>query len=244
MKIKKSTSKLLLLLFFIFSTLLLNAQVVIKANDKSIRYDLIKSSHYFQKVTSYDSLGDIKYEFMNESIIKADSANGKIIFSRTRQIPYGRLFSDSSIISYSGPVSYMMSSNPMIKRLDVKFNVKSVETNATIKGIKSNLTTKMNEGYFDDNIVEDILGFISFEKGIKYHLDSYRYESKDGQNPYDIEYVLDDILQYPYGNAINCSVLHVVNGYSNAYVWIDKATHTNIKEVIQSKTSMVVVLTL
>ena len=241
---KGFTSKSLLFSLFILNTLMPNAQVTIKANDKLIRYDLIKSSHYFQKVSTYDSLGKIKYEFVNENIIKVDSANGKIIFSRTRQVPYGRILIDSSVTSHLGPESYMMTSSPMSKRLEVKFSKETVTIYALINGIISNLKTKMVDGYFDDNIVEDIIGFIPFKKGIKYHLDSYRYESKDGINPYDIEYVFDDIIQYPEGNTINCSVLHFVNGYSDAYVWIDKATHTNIKEVIHSKNAMAIVSSL
>ena len=232
---------LIIVAAFILTTLKLNAQTLIKANDKSIRYDLIKSSHYFRKVTVFDTLQNINYELVNECIINNDSISKEITFKRFRQFPFGKQFYDSSVVSFSNPVSYFMTSSPLTKKLNTRFNVKTVETDAYINGISSTVITPMNEGYFDDNIIETIIGFIPFKKGMKYHLETYRFESKEGKNPYDIEYLFDEIIQYAYNKVMNCSVLRIVNGYSETFVWIDKATHINVKEVIQDKNSIVLV---
>lgn len=55
---KVSIAAIPLILFFTLGT---QAQVLLKFNDTAIRYDLIKPSHTFSKVTSFDSLGRQNY---------------------------------------------------------------------------------------------------------------------------------------------------------------------------------------
>jgi len=80
----------------------------------------------------------------------------------------------------------------------------------------------MTMGYFDDNIVEELAGFLPIAPGKKYHLEAFRYESENGINPYDIEYVFDHVLKTTTESSVHCRVLHYVNGYTGGYIWIDK----------------------
>ncbi len=208
------------------------AQMVLKANDPSIRYDLIKPAHTFSKVIIFDSAGNKKMEFVNESVIAINEQTHLITFSRYRQVPLGRIGIDSSIIS-PAPVSMHFLDNPLKYELNVTFKPVTVEVRSFIKGVHNNEVFKMTEGYFDDNILEDICGYLPFKKGIKYNLDCFRYESKTskGINRYQIEYLFDDYLGGEKGMNDECKVLSFVNGYEKGYLWIDKVSKELVKEV-------------
>ncbi len=223
----------------VFCGLAAHAQVTLKANNKGIRYDLIKSGHQFVKVTGYDSVGKEQFQFVNYNIIKADSVNKQLIFGRSRTIPFGHEMVDTSIINFAGPIRYTMITNPNVKFLDVRYSPTVVQTHAVIKGVSSNITTPMAEGYFDDNIVEDLMGYLPIQKGVKYQLDAYRFESENKINHFDLEYAFDDILQDPKGGEAICSVIRFKNGYGNGYIWINNKTHENMKEVLYMKGSIV-----
>jgi hypothetical protein len=216
-----------------------SAQVTLRSNDKAIRYDLIKSGQQFVKVTGYDSLGKQQFQFVNYNIIKVDSANKQILFGRSRSIPFGRYMIDTSITSFAGPVRYSMTTNPNTKFLDVRYSPTTAQAHAIIKGVSSNISTPMSEGYFDDNIVEDLLGYLPIQKGVKYQLDAYRFESDNKINHFDLEYAFDDVLTDPKGGVDICSVIRFRNGYGNGYIWISKKTHENLKEVLYTKDAVV-----
>lgn len=222
------------LAIFLLGASVSEAQVLIKANDPSIRYDLIRPAHNFLKLIAYDSSGAITEQVMNEGYITVDSLHGQISFSRFREVQAGLFDFDTSVISSSGlPVGMHERVYPKVHELTVTFNKASVDAHAFIKDVHSDKTTTIHEGYFDDNIFEDLIGYIPFKKGIKYHLDCYRYESKGEINPFDIEYIFDDFLEQGNGNMSECAVLSYTNGYSTGYCWIDKKTHLNVKEIIQ-----------
>jgi hypothetical protein len=228
--------RILLLIAFISYPAWLNAQILVKAQDQSIRYDLIESSHLFYKVTVYDSLGIIKGENYSESIVNADLKNKRIVFARSTQVPFGQHYLDSSIITKNGePVSLHGSAYPIERELMIGFFRDKVNAHTVIKKVNAYKITSMSEGYFDDNIIENILGYIPFKKGERYHLNCYRYESKSGINGYDIAYILDDCLTTSTGTIANCEVLQYTNGYSSGIYWIDKATHVIMKSIIQIK---------
>ena len=240
----KNILKLCGLLAIAFCNYAASAQVTIKSNDKSIRYDLIKNAHVFVKVTSFDTLGNVQYQFVNDNIIKTDSVNRQILFGRSRSIPFGHQYIDTSVTAYTGPLRYVMATNPMVKHLDVKFSPGQVQCSAIIKGVASNISTTMPDGYFDDNIVEDLMGYLPIKKGIKYQLDAYRFESDKQLNHFEIEYVFDDIIRGSDGRNTICSVLRFKNGYGNGYFWIDRSTRENIKEVIYIKSAVVLLETI
>src|ERR1700744_4940459 len=94
--------KLYALAVVLFCGCVANAQVILKSNDKAICYDLIKSGHQFVKVTGYDSLGKEQFQFVNYNIINVDSVNRQILFGRSRSVPFGHAYVDTSITSFSG----------------------------------------------------------------------------------------------------------------------------------------------
>jgi hypothetical protein len=224
----------LVTLFSLFGALASDAQVLIRADDRSIRYDLIKPAHNFAKVIAYDSSGAITDQYMNEGYISVDSVHGQISFSRSREVPAGNFNFDTSVISTAGPMSLHEIQHPAAHELSITFNKASVDAHANIKNVHSDKTTAIPEGYFDDNIFQDIIGYLPFKKGIKYHVNCYRYESKiDQNNSFDIEYVFDDFLPEGNGGMTECMVLSYTNGYSTGYCWINKKTHINVKEIIK-----------
>lgn len=231
--------KLYLLVIASFAGLTANAQVTLKANDKAIRYDLIRSGYQFVKVTGYDSLGREQFQFVNYNMIKVDSANRQILFGRSRTIPFGHEMVDTSITSFTGPIRYSMVTNPNVKYLDVRYGPTAVQTHAIIKGVSSTISTPMAEGYFDDNIVEDLLGYLPIQKGVKYQLDAYRFESENKINHFELEYAFDDLLPDPKGGDVICSVIRFKNGYGNGYIWINNKTHKSLKEILYMKSSIV-----
>jgi hypothetical protein len=151
---------------------------------------------------------------------------------------------DTSITSFSGPVRYTMLSNPNVKFLDVRYSSTIVDTHAVVKGKSSTIHTTMADGYFDDNIVEDLLGYLPIEKGVKYQLDAYRFESENKINHFDLEYAFDDILPDPKGGVMICRVIRFKNGYGDGYIWIDKKSRENIKEVLYMKGAIVLLQTI
>lgn len=221
-----------------FFGIIAHAQILIKATDKSVRYDLIRSSQHFEKVTIYDSGRAVTEEWINENLTKVDSSNGQIIFARSKQIPFGQQISDSTTISTSGtPVSYQLSTNPFKKTINITFNPDSATAKINSNGTVSTAVKAMPKGYFDENVVEELLGYISFEKGKTYHLNAFSTDVKSTNlSAYDIEYVFDDVYQILNGNLIKCSVLHYTDDSASVYVWVDRASHANLKEVFQNKT--------
>jgi len=93
----------------------------------------------------------------------------------------------------------------------------------------------MPEGYFDDNSIWDILGYISFKKGIRYQLDCYGTDTHTQVSiPFEIEYIFDEDQEQS-GSVISNMVLKVTNPGSTAYVWINKKTHLTTKAFGQGK---------
>ncbi len=217
-----------------------SAQMVLKANDPLIRYDLIKPAHTFSKVITLDSAGNKKTEFVNESVVAINEQTHLITFSRYRQVPLGRIGIDSSIIS-PAPVSMHFLDHPLKYELNVTFKPVTVEVRSFIKGVHNNEVFKMTEGYFDDNILEDICGYLPFKKGIKYNLDCFRYESKKskGINSYQIEYLFDDYLPGEKGKNDECKVMSFMNGYEKGYLWVDKKSNELVKEVAMMGTTTI-----
>ena len=65
----------------------IQAQVHLKANDPLIRYDLIRTAHYYNRGASFDSTGHISFEFLAEHVVKADSIRKEYLF--VRYSPFG-----------------------------------------------------------------------------------------------------------------------------------------------------------
>jgi hypothetical protein len=155
------------------------------------------------------------------------------------------LIIDSSVDNYSGSAYYTLTSLPSTKHEFIKYLPTSVEAVNVIKGVSSTKTTVMSEGYFDDNSIWDILGYIPFRKGISYQLDCYGTDTHTQVSiPYEIEYLFDEDNFEPSGGVVNSMVLKVSHEGSANYVWINKKTHLFIKESMHGKGGSFTMVTL
>jgi hypothetical protein len=231
-----SELKIILLFAIIINGFSAGAQIHLNAHDKSIRYDLIKPEHSVYKSTSFDTAGNVTGEYAIDHVTKIDTAHNEIDFINSVPLSTGRLLIDSSIDNYSGSARYILTTIPSTKYEFIKYLPTSVEAHNIIKGVSSTKTTTMSEGYFDDNSIWDILGYIPFKKGIKYQLDCYGTDTHTQVSiPYEIEYLFDEDNREPSGTVINSMVVKASYSGSTIYVWINKKTHTRIKMLGQGK---------
>jgi hypothetical protein len=231
-----SKIKISLLLVFAICSLTAGAQIHLDATDKSIRYDLVKPEHSLYKITSFDSLGNVTREYVDDHVTIIDTARKEIDFINSVPFAPGRLLIDSSIDNYSGSARYILATYPSTKHEFIKYLPTSVEANNTIKGINTAKITPMTQGYFDDNSIWDILGFIQFKKGVTYNLDCYGTDTHTQVSiPYQVEYLFDERSQAPGGAVVDAMVLKVSYSGSTDYLWYDKKTHLFIRESAQGK---------
>jgi len=213
-----------------------SAQVHLNAHDKSIRYDLVKPEHSLRKVTSFDTAGNVTRELVVDHVTKIDTPRNEIDFINSIQYAPGKILVDSSIDNYSGSARYILATFPSTKYEFIKYLPTSVEAHNIVKGVSSNKTTTMSEGYFDDNSLWDILGYIPFKKGIKYQLDCYGTDTHTQVLiPFEIEYLFDENYREPSGAVVNTMVLKISHSESTNYVWINKKTHLMVKDLGQGK---------
>jgi len=216
----------------------------IKPGDNTIDYTLIKPSHQFYKNITWDTVGNIKYEFMMENVIKMDSSKQRITFSRFRQVPIGFMSADTSVTDFSfRPVSMHEVHIQQKRTYEMTFSATAVSVRKEYKGVVTNKTYPMNAGYFEDNMIEYIFGYLKLKKGITYTLDNFN-EATGGNDPYIIKYAFDDSLDLPGYEELNCSVLSFTHGGTTGLIWINKKTHDMVKQLGQFKGGTYVVVKL
>jgi hypothetical protein len=231
-----SRLKIMLLLVIAIDGLTAGAQIHLNAHDKSIRYDLIKPEHSFRKVTYFDTAGNVIRELVVDHLTRIDTTHNEIDFINSVQYAPGKLLIDSSIDNYSGSARYILATIPSTKYEFIKYFPASVEAHNIANGVSAAKTTVMSEGYFDDNSLWDILGYIPFKKGIRYQLDCYGTDTHTQVSiPFEKEYIFDEDNREPGGNVVNSMVLKVSKPKSTNYVWINKKTHLLIKESAKGK---------
>ena len=123
---------------------------------------------------------------------------------------------------------------PARKELFVTFEESRVTVKSLINGLSKMQAYTMPAGYFDDNILIDIIGYLPIEKEVKYTMDAFRFESvkTNGLNHYEVQYLHDDYLLDAENKYSSCKVLYYKNGYSNGYIWIDKSSHKVWKQLV------------
>jgi hypothetical protein len=221
-----------MLLFLLTPMLQTRAQQVIKPGDPILRSDLIRSSHNYYKAVSTDSLGILQYQWVNDQVITVDSAAGRIIFARARQVPVGSYSTDTSITDLSfKPISM----HEVHYRQNVSFTMNFNPENATVhtdrRGVGSDRSYPMKNGYFEDNMIEYVYGYLDLEKGRTYVLDNFNKDTPSPSDAVTVEYVFDDIWMLNTGVLLNCRVLHFIHGAVNGYIWIDKETRDMVREI-------------
>jgi hypothetical protein len=213
----------------------------IKPGDNTIDYALIKPLHQFYKNVTWDTLGNIKYEFMMENVIKIDPSKQRITFSRFRQVPIGFMSADTSVTDLSfRPVSMHEVHIQQKRTYEMTFMATAATVKKEFKGVVTNKTYPMNAGYFEDNMIEYIFGYLKLTKGVTYTLDNFN-EATGGNNPYTIKYAFDDSLDLPGYEQLNCSVLSFTHGGTTGLIWINKKTHDMVKQLGQFKSGTYVV---
>jgi hypothetical protein len=221
-----------ILLLLVITTLCTYAQSIIKPGDKIIRYDWIKPSHDFYRNVITDTAGKVKYDFVMEDYTAIDPVKKQITFARYRQVPIGSFSTDTSVtdmqlkpirmheIHYQRDVAYDMIFG------DVRASIRTIK-----KGVESVKNYPMKVGYFEDNMIEYIFGYLDLQKGVSYTLDNFNKDTPAPSDPYIIEYAFDDVWDLAAGRQLNCTVLRFTHGGTNGYIWIDKSSHLAVKTI-------------
>ena len=225
--------RFLLLAMILLFTHIARCQPVLKAGDPSIRYELIKPDVTLYKITTTDSAGKVLSEFTCRHTISVNKAHGWVILTQQYQLPDGRTLLDSTIASIStlAPVRMRMVTTPHFMKMDLDFHSREVHAIADKSGKKTDTLHKMEEGYFDSNLLEYLFGLLPYKKGFKATINAYTFEQR-GMDPWQVEYVGEDMLATAAGTAF-CYVAKTGNAgnISDAMVWIEKSTGKILKRV-------------
>ncbi|MGZ3764765.1 MAG: hypothetical protein ACXVB0_18075 [Mucilaginibacter sp.] len=217
-------------LSMMFSTT--NGQVTIKPGDNVIRYDWIKPSHDFYRTVVSDTAGNVKYDFMMEDYTAVDDTQHRITFARSRQIPAGSFSTDTSVTDLNfKPIRMHEIHYQREVAFDMTFGDTQASVTTTRKGQVSVKNYPMKSGYFEDNMIEYIFGYLQIKKEITYTLDNFNKDTPAPSDPYVLEYAFDDTWNLVADHQINCTVLHFTHGGTSGYIWIDKSTHLMIKSI-------------
>lgn len=208
----------------------------IQPGDPLLRSDLIRSSHNYYKAVMTDSLGNIVYQWVNDQVITVDSATSRITFARARQVPVGSYSTDTSVTDLSFKPIWM---HEVHYRQNVSFTMDFGATGASVhtlrKGTAADRDYPMKSGYFEDNMIEYIYGYLDLKKGETYILDNFNKDTPSPSDPVTVEYAFDDIWALNNGVLLKCRVLHFVHGAWDSYIWIDKETRDMVRELGNSK---------
>ena len=207
------------------------AQQVITPGDKLIRYDWIRSSHDYYKNVTTDTSGKLMWEFMMDDVTIVDSVHQQILFARSRQVPVGNFFADTSVTDLVLKPLWMHENH---EQRHVLFEMSFADTVASVKTVRGGVVSvkdyPMKRGYFEDNMIEYILSYLDLKKGVRYVLDNFNKDTQQPSDPYEVESAFDDIWDVAPGYRVNCSVLHFTHGSTWGYIWIDKRTHQMLKK--------------
>lgn len=227
--------KIILLVMILLTTHTARCQAVLKAGDPSIRYDLIKPGVSLYKIATTDSAGKVLSEFTCRHTVSVNSAKGWVILTQQYQLPDGRTLLDSTIanISSLAPVHMRMVTTPHFMNMNLDFRSAEVHAVADKGGKKIDTLHKMEEGYFDSNLLEYVFGLLPYKKGFRATLNTYTFE-RNGMDPWQVEYVGEDIINITGGKATYCYVVKTGNGNlaPDAMAWIERSTGQVIKRVI------------
>ena len=207
------------------------AQNTIQPGDPTIRYDWIKPAHDFYRNTVIDSAGNIRYDFVMEDFTIIDSVRKQIVFARYRQVPPGSFSTDTSFTDLTlKPISMHEFFFQREVSFGMSFGDELASVTTTRKGVVSVKTYPMKRGYFENNMIEYIFGWLELKKGVTYALDNFNKDAPSPSEPYTVEYAFDDAWILGAGHKIDCRVIRFVHGSTTGYVWVDIASHQVLKE--------------
>lgn len=218
----------------------IQAQVHLKANDPLIRYDLIRTAHYYNRGASFDSTGHISFEFLAEHVVKADSIRKEFLFVRYSPFGVGRFVIDSCWNNANGPVRYVLASYPSPRAETDVFYRNEVNTHVIRAGFVPDTTVKMAEGYLDDTSIWELFGFMDLQKGVQYDMNVF---GSDKRVPllYHIEYAMDDYSRSADGSWVRSREVTVRYGDEDWNLWIDPQTRHTMRAVMRTRASTLVI---
>lgn len=217
-------------------SILTQAQTIIKPGDNIIRYDWIQPGHDFYHNVITDSAGNVKYDYVLDDYTSINPANKQITFARCRQVPAGNFATDTSVTDqFLKPIRMHEIFYQRQITVDMQFGDTQASVKTIKKGVESNNTYPMKPGYFEDNMIEYIFGYLDLKKGITYTLDNFNKYAPAPSDPFVLEYVFDDVWNLAAGRNVNCTVLHFTHGDASGYIWIDTGSHKVVKTIANFK---------
>jgi hypothetical protein len=210
------------------------AQTMLQPGDRRIHPEWLKPTHDAYRTVVLDSTGHVRYDFIMDDFTIIDSAARQVIFARSRQVPPGSFSTDTSVTDLSFRPLRMHETHA---REDVQFEMRFGDTVASVtttrKGVPSSKTYPMKKGYFEDNMIEYIVGYLDLQKGVVYTLDNFNKDTPSPSDPFTLEYVFDDTWFVAADQQIPCLMLRFTHGATTGYIWVDKRTRQVLKEAGQ-----------
>jgi hypothetical protein len=161
-----------------------------------------------------------------EDFTIVDSVKKQIVFARYRQVPPGSFSTDTS---FTDLTLKPLSMHEFFFQREVSFEMSFSDELASVrtirKGVATEKTYPMKRGYFENNMIEYIFGWLELKKGVTYTLDNFNKDAPSPSEPYAVEYAFDDAWILGAGRRIDCRVIRFVHGSTTGYVWVDKASH-------------------
>ncbi|HVW15190.1 MAG TPA: hypothetical protein VHB54_15270 [Mucilaginibacter sp.] len=229
--------KLIVLCIVLLAALTLHAQITIKPGDSNIHYDWLKPSHDFYRNVITDTMGKELYDFVMEDFTIVDTGNRQIVFARSRQVPAGSFSVDTSVTDlHLKPIRMHEIHYQRTVSFDMRFSETEASVKTARKGVESTKDYPMKRGYFEDNMMEYIFGYLDLKKGTIYTLDNFNKDTPSPSDPYTVEYAFDDVWNVAPDHRVYCTVLRFTHGGTTGYIWIDKSTHLMVKTIGNFKT--------
>ena len=203
------------------------AQGLIKPGDQQIQYQLIRPQHNFYKLVLLDSAGNKQMEMLNEEIISIDTSKQQLIRTQFRSFGGGRMLTDSTIADLRtlSPIRMRMVTYPAVMQMNLSFRKTDVHAVVNRGGKHTDTVHRMQEGYFDSNLIEYLFQLLPYKEGFSCQINAYTFE-KDGMDPHTVKYVGEDMNEDLNGNIRKMNVVEVrsKDGQSVDLLWLDKNT--------------------
>lgn len=227
--------RFLLLAMTLLLTHVSHCQSLLKAGDPAIRYELIRPAVTLYKIATTDSTGKVLSEFTCRNTVSVNQDKGWVIVTQQIHLPDGRILLDSTIADLKTltPVRMRMVTSPHFMNMNLEFRKSEVHAVADKGGRKVDTLHHMEEGYFDSNILEYLIGLLPYKRGFSTRLNAYTFE-RHGMDPWQVEYVGEDMLNVSGSGTFLCYVARTGNAGNapDAMAWIEKSTGRVIKHVV------------
>lgn len=193
------------------------SQKMIAPGDAHLIISRVKPSHDFYRNIVKDPSGKVMYDFMMENYLFVDTPKQEFVFARYRQVPAGYFSTDTSFTDWTlKPIK--MHEIHYKQKVDIQMSFGPEQ--ATVARNAVTKTYTMPKGYFEDNMIEYLFGYLQLEKGIPYTLNNFN-PATSGNDPYTLKYASDEGTN---------NVLEFTHSDTRGKIWVDKTTHEVLKQ--------------